>query len=171
MNLNTKTVHESKTHPGVKFTIRTLNDVQRSRRDISLLDQTERMTDLGRQLNALPPTPKAEEKDATPPPDPHAAERNRIYKAMNVIEGVHFKPAYIRAGLVKIEGLEFDGRTATVESVIEDAPDDLQAEIYRECLLASGLTAEQEGNSQSPTTSAEQEGGGETSSTATSAGT
>lgn len=164
MTFESKINHESESFPGVKFTVRRLNSIQRAKRDAKMLEQRVRISELDAKQRALP-------KVEPDQPDSAAVERARLTAELETLESEHFKPAYIRAGMISIEGFEVEGKAGGVEDVLEHAPDELIAEIYLACIRASGLTEIQQGNSQSPSTSTDQEGGGETSTTAKSADT
>ena len=101
--------------------------------------------------------------------------RNKLDHRIGLIINRELKPAYIRASLVSIEGFEVEGKPAAKpaakpwESLIHHAPDELIDELYLAANLNSGLTSEQEKNSQSPSPSPAAEDGGRSSTTASSA--
>jgi hypothetical protein len=105
---------------------------------------------------------------------PENEKRRRIvdFKA-GLIRSQYMVPAYVRAGLVSITGLEIDGKPATADSLLESTGADYDAlieEIYAACEQASGLTGDQRKNSESPTTSSAQVVTEATTSSVTSAG-
>jgi hypothetical protein len=53
-------------------------------------------------------------------------------------------PAYVRWGVQSIEGLEIDGEPATVESLIESAPEPLVDELGNELLRLTRMTTEEQ---------------------------
>jgi hypothetical protein len=196
MNTATKTTHESQALPGVKFVVRQLNQFQRARRDESLIDARARVTELSQERERLP-DPEApireiqalalkEDRPLTDgertqvesiiaeiASDP-AAEAARLARAkldqkMGIEITLNLKPAYLRAGLVSIEGYTIDGIVPTVDALLESGDDGLLDEIYLACSEASGLSPVQQKNLQSPGTSDEAAQPGETSSTATAA--
>lgn len=162
MNFESKITHESRTVPGVKFTVRRLNVVQRAKRDAPLLQQRVRLTEIDHRLRSLPEIPVDGH-------DPFGPDRAALNVELQDLENLHFRPAYLRAGLISVEGIEIDGAPVTAQTLIESGPDDLIIEIYNACMSASEMNAVQQGNLQSPITSAEQEGGGESNTTVTSA--
>lgn len=156
-SFNSKETIESATYPGVKFTVRILNDIQRARRDAKLLDVRARINELQDRW--------AVAKDK----GDGAIELLKINDEAALLSQSQLKPAYIRAGLVSVEGIEIDGVPATVETLIESGPVELVNEIYDACVKASGLGAEETKNSQSPGTSPEAEAGQESNTTAPAA--
>lgn len=193
MNFNSKTTHESASCPGVRFTIRNLNEIQRTERDLSLLDARARLSELYARFEKLPNPDlriltikgkaideKREETEAekveiaaiedAPAVSSQRIARARINAEISLVVDGELKPAYIRAGLISIEGFEVDEAAQTkAEAVIENAPDDLLNEVYAACFLASGLGADREKNSQSPGTPQAAESGQTNSTIATDA--
>lgn len=182
-SLKTKNVIESKVCAGVSFHIRTLNAVQRARRDASVASQRHEYSRLVNEARAIykkvagiTDTPftsalKAELSKLALPEE-HAvskglarflsaeeidakmaaltaaerAQLDELNDRANLIDNEHLVPATIRAALVEVTGYEIDGKPATVEAFISDAPDELLNEAYDACTGASGLTAEQAKN-------------------------
>jgi hypothetical protein len=97
--------------------------------------------------------------------------RNKLDHRIGLIINRELKPAYIRASLVSIEGFEVENKPAAKpwDTLIRNAPDELIDELYLAANLNSGLTSEQEKNSQSPSPSPAAEDGGRSSTTASSA--
>lgn len=143
MNLESKVSHESKSLPGVRFTVRRLNQIQRARRDGKIIDARVRISELTDQLNSLP------KEDSEPG---LKLQRARLDAQIGIEIVTIIKPAYIRAGLLSVEGLTIDGQPVKPEDLIESGQDDFLDEVYEACVTASGLSAEQEKNSQSPGT-------------------
>lgn len=166
-----KKTHESTSCPGVKFTVRVLNEIQRARRDLALIDTRARINELRDKWSGLMPAPKPGAKPEDAPDDlgPHALEIVRLSEEAGMIERSVLLPAYIRASLISIEGLEIDGAAATVDTLIESGRDALLGEIYQACAEAAGLGADETKNSPSPGTSPEAEAGQESSTTAAAA--
>lgn len=156
-SFNSKETVESVTCPGVRFTVRILNDIQRARRDMKLLEVRARINELQDKWVV------AKDKGAG------ALELLKINDEAALLSQSQLKPAYIRAGLISIEGLELDGAPATIETLIESGPVELVNEIYDACVKASGLGAEETKNLPSPGTSPEAEAGQESNTTAPAA--
>lgn len=160
MNFSTTETHESQAEPGVRFTVRVLNRIQRAGRDMELLKHRERLTQIQSEIAEL-----IVEKDNGPGQPktmsvkPGAEVRMAVLShESTLIEAQHVTPAYIRAGLVSVEGYDIDGQPATVETIISGGSDALLDEIYTACSAASGLSAEQRKNSQPAGTSPAPEG-------------
>lgn len=164
LSIQSKTTIESESCPGVTFTVRRLNKIQRSVRDLPVMEPRMRYTEISERYFEL-----KGRKEQTP-------ETLRETKMLDYEAGLvineHLKPASIRAALVSIEGLEIDGKPATVDSLLADGSPDTDAlidEIYQACEIAAGLTGTQQKNSPSPSTSVEPVDGGISGSTATPA--
>lgn len=142
-----KTPHESKSVPGVKFTTRTLNSIQRARRDASIAEHRREYTRLTTELQLL--VAKHIKGEA-------GEERAACFESLlmdvklsiqsledesRILLDQHITPAVIKAALVSIEGDVF-----TLENLADEAPDALIEEIMTACSAASGLTAEQQKN-------------------------
>jgi len=65
------------------------------------------------------------------------------------------KPAYVRAALISVSGLEFDGAPVTPESFLKSAPSELFDEVYGFIMEHASLTQEEAKNSLSLTNSVE----------------
>lgn len=150
---STKT-EESKAVPGVRYTVRALNRIQRAARDLPLLDMQVRIANLLKEwgdINTLlnpSGTPEADLKQSV--------RMIAIDAEYTALRALHIKPAVIRAGLVSLEGLEVDGQPATADLLMTNSGpeyDELIDEIYDACQAAAGLTSVQTKNSQSDTTS------------------
>lgn len=144
MNLESTVTKDSTTRPGVRFTVRVLNKIQRARRDFALVEPRTKLTGLYQQMSAIP-------SDATE--DADRLRRASLDHECGLLIDMHLKPAYIRAGLLSIEGLEIDGKPATADSLIERGNDELDPlidEIYLACATESGLSEEQKKDSPSP---------------------
>jgi len=154
MDIASKITQESKVLPGVTFTVRRLNQIQRAKRDFGLIEERGRYTELYERYKALP-------DDAE-----HLVARAKLDHEMGLIINAHFKPAYIRAGLVSIEGYQIDGTAPSADKLIESGDELLVDEIYLACEVASGLSAAAQKNLPSPGTSDKPEGGQASSSIA-----
>jgi len=54
MNIESTFTQDSQTHPGVRFTMRVLNQYQRALRDSKIIDARVQVSELIRQLHAIP---------------------------------------------------------------------------------------------------------------------
>lgn len=79
-------------------------------------------------------------------PEDEKAKLEAVQQEHTLLYQQHILPATIRAALVKVEGLELEGGEATVENILEHAPDELLAEVYDACAGASGLVEESQKN-------------------------
>jgi len=137
MNLETKVTHESKALPGVTFIIRRMNQIQRARRDAKIIDARVRISELTDQLKGIPEDGTATEK----------LQRAKLDAQIGIEIVTAIKPAYVRAGLVSVDGLTIDSQPVKPEDLIESGQDDLLDEVYEACVGASGLSADQSKNS------------------------
>jgi hypothetical protein len=127
-----KVEYPSQSCEGVKFTVRVLNKIQRAQRDLELIPHQAETTRIFERMKAIE--------------DPKSIEYLELDARYGVLINLHFKPAYIRAGLISVEG--FEG-IETAADLIDRGPDSLIDEVYEKCYLASGLTTEQQKNSSS----------------------
>jgi len=148
MHLKTKTTVQSETFPGVSFTVRTLNSVQRARRDAAIAEQRREYTRLTTELAALVQqhigSGTAEQRSAklTALEPGVSLQMASLDDEARLIYDQHIAPAMVRAALVSIDGP--DG--LTVETLFDEAPDELIEEIAKSCGDASGLSAEKQKN-------------------------
>jgi len=141
MELKPRVTHESTAVPGVRYTVRTLNQIQRAKRDLEVFPHRAKIAELMAEMGRIPEN------------DENFTKRARLDMEIGLLINQHMKPAYLRAGLVSIEGVTIDGREASVADVIDYGDDALVDEIYAACAVASGITVEQQKNLQSPGTS------------------
>ena len=146
MNLTTTITHESEAAPGAKFTVRRLNYLARCERDLAMIADRARLSDLTRQINAI-----SDEGDEGR--KPHAGKEGefaRLNAEHSMVYQSRLVPAYIRAGLVSVEGLDVDGKPADATRFCEWASDPLIDEVFAACYAASDLSESARKNSQSP---------------------
>lgn len=160
MNFDSTVTRESMSLPGVSFTVRRLNQIERARRDFSIADETLKIAELITRHAQLNP---GEEKRLSPD---EAAEVGRINQELDFLVNMHLKPSAIRAGLVSIDGLQIDGEEATTEILIARGPRELVEEVWQACQESAGLGDEERKNSQSPTILPIRADGGESSTSA-----
>jgi hypothetical protein len=149
MQIESKKTIESTTAPGVTFTVRRLNRIQRAKRDLGCMDARLRFTAAIERYRDLEKV-----KEGARTPEQETEMRALDYEA-GLIVNEHLKPASISAALTAITGLEIDGKPATVAAIIENGGpevDELLDEIYTACEAASGLSGAETKNSQSPST-------------------
>lgn len=167
MNYSSRTKHDSALknaagellYPGVSFVTARMNERRRVKREIVLADLRMRVNE---QQEALM---KAIDEKATLAPG--------ILDKMNATFGdlLHgeWYPAWIRWGLVSIDGFDIDGAPATVSTLCEAGPTDLAEEIFLTIIKESGLSTPETKNSPQPSTSGAPADGATESSTATTA--
>jgi len=175
-SLKTTETVDSKLYPGVRYVVRTLNVIQRARRDAKIAEarleysrlsteQTQLYTKLiGDRTTPFVAALKeavaklnltadhlvskglakwmdeaefAEKLAALPAADQQKLES--VMQAHNLIYQERILPATIEASLIRVEGFEIDGTAATVEQVLEHAPDEMLAEVYQACVNATAL--------------------------------
>ncbi len=172
LTLKTKETFDSKTVAGVRFTLRVLNNIQRAQRDLQVSEQLatyyEKVRRQGRLIQKatasvpqLPPDPKEEQiaerraaLEGALANSPDAEEIQRLDDEANRIYLSTIVPNAIRSAFISIEGIEVDGRPATIDELLTAAPGYLLEEIGSAAEAVSGLTPEEQKNSASPTTSA-----------------
>ena len=178
MKFSSTFTQESASCPGVKFTMRVLNQMARAARDAELVEARTEIATLFAQMNAIPDpelevaemeaAAKAQERELEAAETEHIAAlradpentRNRIARArldhrIGLIINSVVKPAYIRASLARVTGLEIDGGAALDQGEISappwdrllaDGPDALIEELYAAAVMNSGLTEATEKN-------------------------
>ncbi|MDR3718541.1 MAG: hypothetical protein P4K98_07040 [Bryobacteraceae bacterium] len=170
MNIKPTFTQDSQSCPGVRFTMRVLNQITRAERDAELVEARASTAELAAQMQRLPDpdepirrinaAAQAESRERTPEeqaqiqaieaqPDTvtHRVARNKLDQRIGLTINRDLKPAYIRASLISIEGFEVDGQPAMAkpwESLLRSAPDELIDELYVAANLNSGLTTDQE---------------------------
>jgi hypothetical protein len=148
ISLKSKTTIESKAVPGVSYVVRTLNKIQRARRDLPVMATRQHLSALIREYGPLCDNPAR-----TPA---QSGRLEQLDAEFAWLQDQEIYPSVIRAGLVSIAGLEIDGQPATADSLIESSGADYDAlieEIYEACVAAAGLTPTEIKNSPSATTS------------------
>jgi hypothetical protein len=194
MNIKPTFTQESTTCPGVRFTMRVLNQITRADRDAGLIEARSSIAELAAEMHRLPDPDEpirriqaamaAEAREASaeeqaqiqaietkPETASQRMARNKLDHRIGLIMIREMKPAFIRASLVSIEGFEVEGKSPTKpwDALIRHAPDELIDELYFAASVNSGLTTDQGKNSQSPSPSPAAEDGGASSTIATAA--
>jgi len=146
-NVETQFTQDSQACPGARFTLRVLNQYQRSLRDCKIVEARARISEQAAQFAAVP-DPDAEGASPGPEAAAERVQRATIDHRAGLIINTEIKPAYIRASLLSIEGLLLGGKPpeAPWDDLIQLAPDGLIDEIYAAAVQNSGLTEEQEKN-------------------------
>lgn len=150
MDFSTTITHESQALPGVSFTVRRLNVIERAKRDAKMLPARSRYSDILDRMRTLSVDPDADDYKSAPGKE---NQFNAAWSELIHVENGEIRPAYIRAGLVSVDGLTIDGAAPTVEAFLAGAPDPLIIEVFAACRAASDLQEELRKNSESPTTS------------------
>lgn len=158
---------ESKTCPGVAFTVRRLTGDRRVELSLKLADAYDKLGDLRREAArvAVKVKPlvdqahaaiKAGDADALKALNGNSdvIEAARLHLRITSVERDEILPVCVRALLHSVEGLEIDGKPATPQATVEDGPPELYNEIAQVVQRELGLSEDEQGNSASPTTSA-----------------
>lgn len=158
MNLDTTRLFEHPAYPGFKATIRVLNVIERAKRDLPVAAARSEFQRLHREKNTLLNTALNRPPDSFEPATVEqiralpAATQDRLYALATqaqLLQQAELMPADLRAAIVSIDGLSFNGAAATIDSLIAHAPDTLLDSLYEAVSDAAGLTAVQEKNSPS----------------------
>ena len=150
-SLKTIVTEKSVLFPGVEYRIRTLNQLRRARRDSAIAAErleytriTAERADRFRALVGETGTPDEQTDRANALPVEKRIILWEMDQKAEFIRAQHIMPATIRAALISahnLEVLELEGVDANdVESIIENAPDELLTEVYEFCLKASQLS-------------------------------
>lgn len=146
---------------GVAFTVRRFTEGLRIRLRTDLSTSLERIREIVAEAESLEGQAKADPKTE--------ARLQSLSDSIERLQSAEIDRAYVRAGLVKVEGLEIDGQPATTDALIENGPRDLYREILAAVKREAGLTETERKNSESPTTSGEAVGGETSTMTAANA--
>ena len=125
---------ESKAFPGVRLAIRRMSFGRR-------LELTRRVQDLAKKLAFLA-----------------AAEADAASEAEQALLGAEIDREYLSWGLERVDGLEIDGETASVESLIEAGPEALVREALQAVRREAGLSESERKNCESRSTSSSETG-------------
>lgn len=162
MNITGKSRIQSKVDPSVWFHIRSLNLIQRSKRDAAILkERDEYRRALREKLSIIEAVAGPNESDKQPEDQRPAyyEARWQAFMSKRTLEQAgkyeaalerelstfhaDIMPAVIKAGLVSIEGLQCEGKQVLkIEDFLETPNDALLEEVYRLCEEASSLTDE-----------------------------
>jgi hypothetical protein len=154
MNYTSTIPIESKSSPGVRFTIRKMT---KGRRDI-LEDQQapfrEKLRPLYEELGPL----DKERAEATEAKQDFPADKLRRWSELLAqigrIDHREMEPQAVRFVLVSIEGLDIDGEPAKLDAIMERGPDELYDEILAAVKRELGLLPAEASNLPLPSTSA-----------------
>lgn len=152
ISIQPRKTFDSKAVPGVRFTVRTLNKIQRAKRDLPTLEIRHHLLKLLREYAFLEEVP---ESDRT---QEQISRMRMIDLEYTWLENSEIIPSVIRAGVVSIEGLALDEKPATIDALLESGGPDYDAlieELLAACRDAAGLGAAEIKNSGSDTTSSE----------------
>lgn len=153
MNFDSTVTHESEALPGVKFTVKRLNNIERAKRDLAIAEHSIRFADLLSQIRELQgETDKGGKPLSDPSPDDKRSIARLDHEA-GLVLNAYLKPAVLRGALVSVEGLDIGGSPATADTVLASAPDALIDEIWIQARTAEGMTGDQAKNSSSPSDS------------------
>ena len=138
--LKTRVTIQSTTTPGVTFTIRRLNKIQRATRDSSVFEHYAAFQfALGEFARNLP-TPE------TPDTPEMQERRKRLDYEATLVHRAHLLPVSIKAALISIEGLTVDDKPIkTAADLLEFGTPDTDAlldEVYEACELGGQVAEE-----------------------------
>jgi hypothetical protein len=177
MNYNPELQFESKIIPGVRATIKRLSATLRADVEIEIADIQQRIRDLTFEYaEHLDDPGEIDEDDKVvragdaPLVRKQKALRRQAIAAQIEALGKAARPVYVRRSIQKIDGCTIKGQPVTPINLVEDGPPELVDEIYEYISERNGLTPEEMGNSESPSTSAAPEGEKPSTSNAAAAG-
>jgi hypothetical protein len=141
---------ESKTFPGVFYTLNKMSEARRANLRLRIAEPTSKIRNLLREMGKIeesyPPTQENR-------PEAVMDDLMKLADQMEELSASKINPEWLKWGCKKIEGLEIDGVEATPELLITDGPPILFAEIVDEIKRLAQLNGDEEKNSASPTTS------------------
>ncbi len=146
----------------VTITVRRLSVLERAKRDLPIAEHQQRYEELLNEYRDLAEQPADDTAE-------QAKLRRRLNAEISQVLNLHLKPAILKAGLVEVAGIEFDGRPISVDEFLQYGDADLIDDAFVACDLAARLSAEQLKNWQSPGISSEAAAGPGGNTTADSA--
>ena len=159
MNIQRAVWFESEVLPGVRYKLRRMTEREATEIRLSLAEavaELQQVEEEGAKLRKENPCLEDEGADLDAIEKLSVEDRvlannlvNRTWSAM----AQHIMPAWIRAGLMEIENLEFDGVPADIETFLTEVEDDAVVEVHNELERLCGLDAEERKNFESPSTS------------------
>ena len=139
--------------PGVRITLRKISTTLRERVETDISALRGEIRDLQFQYADL----ISFDTDSDEAKKAKAVKRAALDRYANSIANRGIKAPWIRACVVKIEGLEIDAGDgpvpATVDLLIDEAHEDLVDACYQRIMEASSLSAREQGESQPPSIS------------------
>jgi hypothetical protein len=164
--------YESEVAPGVTITLRKVNEKRRAelmRQTAPFIEQQRAIAKKFLEIQArATPVFEGQDEAGNPKPkmDPITCEQVTEYSAEDLVklsdllterdnfETLEVNPIYIRWGVSSVDGLEIDGRPATVEDLLgDDSPDGLVKEILAVLQGKIDLSSEKKSASSLPSTS------------------
>ncbi len=157
------------TAPGATLRFRVLSVIERNRANSRVPREIkQQMTEATVELRPFRDAIADQEKRRALAPADEATV-SVLLDTVESLEWAHTVPAFIREGLIAIDGLEIDGEPVTARTVdkfLGSAPASVVGEVYGAIISASALNPEQQKNSQSPSTSSSLAQGDQASTTA-----
>lgn len=158
MNFVSTSREESKTFPGVFYTLYKMSEARRAQLRLLIAEPTSRIRLLLREMGNL--EDKHPVTDENPNrPEEVVDELIKLSDKMEQISSDEIDPRWLKWGLKKIEGIEIDDQPATPDSLTSDGPPALFREIVDRIKRLAQLNGDEEKNSESLTTSGEPTGG------------
>ncbi len=158
MNFLTKEKIESKSCKGVTFTINRLTEGKRieiNRRLLDVFTEVDKLRlEASQKYRELKPFLKTEEQSEDDLDS--VALVAEVMILQNRIEGIEadkIMPVFVDELLIDVNGLTIDGVNADKDATIKNGPPELYLEIVAAINKERGLTPNESGNSESPSTS------------------
>ncbi len=168
MNFVSTSKEESKTCPGVFYTLYKMSEARRAQLRLLIAEPTAKIRNLLREMTALEDRHPVTEENPNRPEEV-IDELLRLSDKMEQISSDEINPKWLKWGLKKIEGLQIDDQEATPDMLTADGPPSLFQEIVDRIKRLAQLNGEEEKNFESPTTSGEPTGGETTNTSAVGA--
>ena len=154
--VSTQTIQSSFSED-ISFVLNKMSEGRRISLRLKLAGMTNRLRELMEQANQAVGTE-------------NVAQASMLFDQVKEVVDDQITPEWVRWGLVSIHGLRIDGEAATVESMIAKGPRSLYNEIVLAIKAEAGITEEERGESEPPSTSAAPVDGGNSTSSAVDAG-
>lgn len=142
ISLQSSLAIKSETLEGVVYHVRVLSEIEKSKRDLALIDSFRRLGEAMDGRAECIETVDGEERQK-----PNCSGRLlELEKITEAIQYGEYWPAVIRTSLLSVEGIEINGKVPSVDDLIQFAPVDVLAEIVAACKQGEGLTAAERKN-------------------------
>ncbi len=170
MKFQTTKRQESKLYPGVFFTVKILTQGVKDAVMHKVADSANELRDIQADLeDMLQQIPRHVCGEACVKPCPYfggmdvtyvltpaeSAKIDKLQGSMEVVRHLKINPVYVNTCFVSVEGMEIEGVEGPIsaEAFCQFAPTDLYAEVVAAAIGESDLSAKEQKNLDSPTTS------------------